>query len=85
MSMMDTNGPENTTPDDGDTASLASYYDNADSARTSSSFEDESESDHEPDDHEADIDKMLMDLEGFQAVRYPFVYYHFVTKIFISL
>jgi hypothetical protein len=63
MSMMDT-GSE-------DTASLASYYDNADSTRTSGSFQDqsdESDSDQEPDDHEADIDKMLMDLEGFEVV-----------------
>ncbi len=75
MSVMDTNGHEITTPvGSEDTTSLGSYYDNADSARTSSSFEDESES--EPDDHEADIDKMLMDLEGFQVVRYPLMYYH---------
>ena len=74
MNTMDTNGLEITTPvGSEDTASLASYYDNADSTRTSSSYEDqsdESDSDHEIDDHEADIDKMLMDLEGFQVVRY---------------
>ena len=77
MSVMDTNGHEITTPvGSEDTTSLGSYYDNADSARTSSSFEDESESEPEADDHEADIDKMLMDLEGFQVVRYPLMYYH---------
>lgn len=71
---MDTNAHEmSTSIGSEDATSLASYYDNADSGRTSSSFEeqsDESESDPELDDHEADIDKMLMDLEGFQVVRY---------------
>ncbi|XP_028394814.1 amyloid beta A4 precursor protein-binding family B member 1-interacting protein-like [Dendronephthya gigantea] len=68
---MDTNGYEmSTSIGSEDATSLASYYDNANSGRTSSSFEeqsDESESEHELDDHEADIDKMLMDLEGFQV------------------
>lgn len=74
---MDSNGLEITTPvGSEDTASLASYYDNAASTRMSSSYEDqsdESDSDHEIDDHEADIDKMLMDLEDFQVVRHPII------------
>ena len=69
---MDTNGLEVTTPvGSEDRASLSSHYDNANSTRTSGSFEDQSdESDSEPE-HEADIDKMLMDLVGIQDVGYP--------------
>ena len=69
---MDTNGLEVTTPvGSEDRASLSSHYDNANSTRTSRSFEDQSdESDSEPEhgDQEADIDKILMDLEGIQDV-----------------
>ena len=82
MNTMDSNGLEITTPvGSEDTASLASYYDNAGSYRSSRSYEDqsdESDSDHEVDDHEADIDKMLMDLEDFQVVRHPISFYQCV-------
>lgn len=81
---MDSNGVElSGSVGSQDRASLASYYDNGESTRTSSSFEDqsdESESEHEADDQEADIDKMLMDLEGFQAVRHSIICYHYTTR-----
>lgn len=64
---MDINGSES-IPED--TVSLASYYDNPETLKSSSSFEDQSDDESESDqnDHEADIDKMLLDLEGFQMV-----------------
>ncbi|XP_046846428.1 amyloid beta A4 precursor protein-binding family B member 1-interacting protein-like [Xenia sp. Carnegie-2017] len=63
---MDINGSESISED---TVSLASYYDNPETLKSSSSFEDQSDDESESDqnDHEADIDKMLLDLEGFQV------------------